>query len=310
MTSKHPIRTTLAAASTLAALLLGAAACSSGSSASGATSTSSTPAAAESTSAAAPASSSVSAGSTPAASASAAASIPAAPADAPTIVLVHGAFADSSSWDGEITLLQAAGYHTIAFANPLRGLANDSSELSGLVETIKGPVVLVGHSYAGLVISQVAAKDTSVVGLVYVAAFIPEVGDSANSLISKYPGSELVPTNLNTAPAPGGLTDVYINQSAYGTVYAGGVDPAGIATAAATQRPITAEALGQAATAAAPAATPKWEIVATEDHAVPTALQQFMAQRAGATVVEVKSGHDVPAAQPLAVSQVIAEAAS
>jgi pimeloyl-ACP methyl ester carboxylesterase len=238
------------------------------------------------------------------------AGIPKAGADAATAVLVHGAFADSSSWAETIELLQDAGYKTVAFADPLRGVANDTAALQGFVDTIDGPVVLVGHSYAGMVVSQVAAQDDDVVGLVYVAAFIPEEGESVNSLNTMFAGSELVPDNLHFAAAPGGLTDVYINADAYHEVYAGGLKDGEAAIAAATQRPITAEALGEAATLGAPAGTPKWMIVATEDHAVPTEVQEFMAERAGATVTEVESGHDVPAVQPQAVAQVIAQAAN
>jgi pimeloyl-ACP methyl ester carboxylesterase len=233
-----------------------------------------------------------------------------APRHAPTVVLVHGAFADSSSWDAEVAALTQAGYPVVSFADPLRGVANDSEELEDLLGTITGPIVLVGHSYAGMVVSQVAAEDPEVKALVYVAAFIPKVGESVNSLNSIFPGSELVSANLHTAPAPGGLTDVYIDQGKYGEVYAGGLSPAQIRVAAATQRPITAEALADPATAAAPASTPKWEIVATEDHAVPTKLEEFMGQRAGATLVYADSGHDVPAAQPGIVDSVIAKAAA
>jgi len=232
------------------------------------------------------------------------------PKNAPTIVLVHGAFADSSSWDPEVADLTRAGYPVISFADPLRGVAYDSEELKDLLDTINGPVVLVGHSYAGMVVSQVAAEDSQVKALVYVAAFIPKVGESVNSLNSMFPGSELVPANLHTTAAPGGLTDVYIDQDKYGQVYAGGLSPAQIRVAAATQRPITAQALADAATAAAPASTPKWEIVATEDNAVPTKVEEFMGRRAGATLVYANSGHDVPAAQPGIVDGVIIKAAA
>lgn len=235
--------------------------------------------------------------------------LPKAGADAATVVLVHGAFADSGSWDATIAALQGAGYRTVAFANPLRGVANDASELASLVNTIKGPVVLVGHSYAGMVISEVAARDHDVTGLVYVAAFIPRVGESVNSLNSMYPGSQLIPDNLVTAAAPGGLTDVYLKQDTYHTVYAGGLSDEAAKIAASTQRPVAAEALAEKATTEAPATTPKWMIVATDDNAVPTEVQRFMARRADARTSEVASGHDVPAAQPIAVAKVVAQAA-
>ena len=161
-----------------------------------------------------------------------------------------------------------------------------------------------------MVVSQVAAENPEVKAVVYVAAFIPKVGDSVNSLNSIFPGSELVSANLHTTDAPGGLTDVYIDQDKYGQVYAGGLSPSRIRVAAATQRPITAQALADPATLAAPASTPKWEIVATEDNAVPTKLEEFMGRRAGATLVYAPSGHDVPAAQPEIVDGVIVRAAT
>lgn len=141
-------------------------------------------------------------------------------------------FADSSSWDAEVAHLTRAGYPVISFADPLRSVTYDSEALKDLLDTISGPVVLVGHSYAGMVVSQVAAEDSEVKALVYVAAFIPQVGESVNSLNSMFPGSELVAANLRTTFAPDGLTDVYIDQDKYGQVYAGGLSPAQIRVAA------------------------------------------------------------------------------
>jgi pimeloyl-ACP methyl ester carboxylesterase len=225
-----------------------------------------------------------------------------------TVILVHGAFADSSSWNVEISLLRNAGYPVIAYANPLRGIANDAVGLDALVKSVDGPVVLVGHSYAGMVVSQVAAQEPTVKAIVYVAALIPVVGESTNDLVGKFPGSELTSDNLHTSAAANGQTDVYINQDKYGTVYAGGLSQADISVAAAGERPIAAEAFTEKATLAAPAFIPKWEIVATQDHAVPTQVQEFMANRAGARIVRTESGHDVPAAQPFVVARVIAAA--
>src|ERR1700760_4112389 len=107
----------------------------------------------------------------------------------PTVIFVHGAFADSSSWNVEISVLRSAGYAVIAYANPLRGIANDAAGLDALVKSVDGPVVLVGHSYAGMVVSQVAAQEPSVKAIVYVAALIPAVGESTNDLVTKFPGS-------------------------------------------------------------------------------------------------------------------------
>jgi pimeloyl-ACP methyl ester carboxylesterase len=230
------------------------------------------------------------------------------PTPKPTIVLVHGAFADSSSWSQEIPVLQNAGYPVIAVANPLRDVASDSAYLESVLQTVQGPIVLVGHSYAGFLISQGAAEDPNVVALVYVAAYIPMAGESPAQLTYMNPGSELTGTNLVTRPEPTG-TDIYINPADFGQVYAGGLAPSEIATAAVEQRPITASALSDQATVNPPASTPKWEIVALEDHAIPTKTEFFMALRAHATVVTANCGHDVPAARPLIVDATILKAA-
>jgi pimeloyl-ACP methyl ester carboxylesterase len=226
----------------------------------------------------------------------------------PTIVLVHGAFADSSSWGQEIPVLQKKGYTVIAVANPLRDVGSDSAYLESVLQTIPGPIVLVGHSYAGFLISQAGAEDPNVKALVYVAAYIPVAGESPADLTYMNPGSELTGSNLITRPEPTG-TDIYINPATFGQVYAGGLSQRQIATAAVEQRPITASALGDPATVNPPASTPKWEIVALQDHAIPTATEFFMAKRAGATIVTTNSGHDVPAAQPRVVDRTILKAA-
>lgn len=225
----------------------------------------------------------------------------------PTIVLVHGAFADSSSWTSEIQFLQAKGYTVIAVANPLRGVASDSAYLLSVLKTISGPIVLVGHSYAGFLISDAAAEDSQVKALVYVAAYIPDKGESPADLTYMFPGSELTGSNLIERAEPGG-TDIYINPADFGSVYAGGLSPSQTAVAAVTQRPITAAALADPATVNPPASVPKWEIVALEDHAIPTQAEFFMANRAHAHIVTTNSGHDVPAARPGVVDSVILQA--
>jgi pimeloyl-ACP methyl ester carboxylesterase len=226
----------------------------------------------------------------------------------PTVVLVHGAFADSSSWSSEIQFLQAKGYPVIAVANPLRDVASDSAYLLSVLKTISGPIVLVGHSYAGFPISAAAAADSQVKALVYVAAYIPDQGESPADLTYKFPGSLLQGSNLVTRTEPGG-TDIYINPADFGQVYAGGLSQSQIAVAAVTQRPITASALADPATVNPPASVPKWEIVALQDHAIPTQAEQFMASRAHAHVVSTNSGHDVPAARPGVVDSTIVQAA-
>jgi pimeloyl-ACP methyl ester carboxylesterase len=229
------------------------------------------------------------------------------PAVKPTIVLVHGAFADSSSWTSEIGFLQAKGYTVVAVANPLRDVASDSAYLLSVLQTISGPIVLVGHSYAGFPISAAAAADSQVKALVYVAAYIPDAGESPADLTYKFPGSELTGSNLIERAEPGG-TDIYINPADFGAVYAGGLSPAQTAVAAVTQRPITAAALADPATVNPPASVPKWEIVALDDHAIPTQAEIYMANRAHATIVTTNSGHDVPAARPGVVDSVILQA--
>jgi len=167
--------------------------------------------------------------------------------------------------------------------------------------------VLVGHSYAGFPISAAAAADSQVKALVYVAAYIPDAGESPADLTYKFPGSELTGSNLVERAEPGG-TDIYINPADFGAVYAGGLSPAQTAVAAVTQRPITASALADPATVNPPASVPKWEIVALEDHAIPTQAEIYMANRARATIVTTNSGHDVPAARPGVVDSVILQA--
>lgn len=227
----------------------------------------------------------------------------------PTIVLVHGAFADSSSWNREIRDLRKAGYPVVAVANPLRGLPEDTAYLDSVLDTIKRPVVLVGHSYAGMVTSAAAADSPNVKALVYVAAFIPKKGESAAALNTKFPGSQLVNENFVIRPAPAGGVDIYLKEKQYGKVYANGLSKLALASAAVTQRPITQKAFTDSATEAAPADLPKWAVVATQDHAVPTKLQRYMAKRAHAKVLTAKSGHDVPAVQPKVVERAILAAA-
>jgi pimeloyl-ACP methyl ester carboxylesterase len=225
----------------------------------------------------------------------------------PTIVLVHGAFADSSSWSSEITFLQSRGYPVIAVSNPLRDVGSDSAYLLSVLQTISGPIVLVGHSYAGFLISDAAAADPAVKALVYVAAYIPQAGETPADLTYMFPGSELSGSNLITRAEPGG-TDIYINPADFASVYAGGLSPAQVAIASVVQRPITAAALADPATVNPPAGTPKWEIVALHDNAIPTKAEFFMAARAHAHVVTANSGHDVPAVAPQVVDNVILQA--
>lgn len=239
---------------------------------------------------------------------------PAAPAtaDRPTVVLVHGAFADSSSWNGVIEELAADGYPVIAAANPLRGLAADAAYVRSVVDSVTGPVVLAGHSYGGSVISEAADASPNVKALVYVASFILDIGESTGQLAAKFPGGELGPTlNAVPYPLPGGGTadDLYIKQDEFPAVFAADV-PADTATLmAATQRPIAAAALEDPATKAAWKTIPSWNMVTTKDLAIPAESMRYMGERAKSHTVEVDASHAVTVSQPDAVADLIGQAA-
>lgn len=227
----------------------------------------------------------------------------------PTVVLVHGAFADSSSWNSEIGYLRRHGYPVLAIDTPLRGLAFDTAYVEAQLRTVKGPVVLVGHSYAGEIVSQAAAETSNVKALVYVAALIPKAGETAGSLIGQFPGSQLISENFHTVPLPVGDTDVYLKADKFGTVYGNGLSKSEIQVASVTQEPVALSAFTDKATVNPPAKTPKWAVIATEDHAVPTAAQKFQANRVGAHIIYTRSGHDVPSTSPGAVDRAIVAAA-
>ncbi|MFD8390847.1 alpha/beta fold hydrolase [Streptomyces sp. NPDC059680] len=247
---------------------------------------------------------------TTSASAAKAEHLPSAPK--PTVVLVHGAFADASSWNGVIKRLQRDGYPVVAPANPLRGLASDSEYIHSFVKSIHGPVVLVGHSYGGAVISQAAVDDAQVKALVYIAAFTPEKGESALELSNKFPGSTLGPT-LNSVPFPlpgGGTgTDLYIKADKFHDQFAADVPTSVTDLMAATQRPVAASALGEKATTAAWKTIPSWDLITTQDKNIPPAAQRFMAQRAHTHTVEIKASHAVSVSHPGAVTALIEQAA-
>ena len=232
-----------------------------------------------------------------------------AQADRPTVVLVHGAFEDATAWSYVTRRLQASGYRVIAPAVPLRGVGVDVAYLDSMLHTVQGPIVLVGHSYGGMLVSGLAALNSQVAALVYVAAFIPETGETVGGLNSQFPGSTLGPDTSYTVDYPGG-TDLYVKQESYKALYAGDRSAPDAAVAAATQRPLDTAALTEQTTAQAPAGTPKWAMVATRDKAVPTAAQQWEAERAGARIYRVCSAHDMAVSHPAEVASVIEEAAA
>jgi len=225
----------------------------------------------------------------------------------PTIVLVHGGWADASSWNGVTQRLQDDGYTVIAPANPLRGVQTDSAYLSSVLSTITGPIILVGHSYGGVLITNAATGNPNVKALVYVAAFAPDQGETVGQLLAMNPGSQAAPPNLTFRPYPNGV-DVYISPSAFHSVFCDDVSGKTSAVMAANQRPIDAAALGQPSGEPAWKTIPSWYLVAKNDHAIPPATERFMAQRAGATTVEIGSSHVAMISHPGAVTDLILDA--
>ncbi|MFF3503235.1 alpha/beta fold hydrolase [Streptomyces sp. NPDC003247] len=230
----------------------------------------------------------------------------------PTVVLEHGAFADGSSWNGVISRLRADGYPVVAAADPLRGPASDAAALRTVLDHVKGPKILVGHSYGGNVISQAATGDPDVQALVYVAAFLPAPGESALELTGRFPGSTL-PEALDPVTyqqADGSTaTDLYIQQDKFRHQFAADVPAEEAALMAAAQRPIAQAALEEKATTAAWKSKPSWDIVTTEDLNIPAAAQRFMAERAHAHTTEVAASHSVAVSHPRLVADVIERAA-
>ena len=226
----------------------------------------------------------------------------------PTIVLVHGAWADSSGWNDSIKQLQNKGYTAIAVANPLRSLHGDAAYLSSVLASIAGPIVLVGHSYGGMVLTNAATGNPNVKALVYIAAFAPDQGEKQIDLILKNPGSQIGPDTLTIRPYPGGL-DSYITPSVFRRVFAHDVPPNTAAVMAATQRPFDIAILEELSGPPAWKTIPSWYLVATEDRAIPPATQRFMANRAGATIAEVRSSHVPMNSRPSAVTDLILDAA-
>lgn len=213
----------------------------------------------------------------------------------PTVVLVHGGFADASGWNGVITKLQHDGYKTIAPANPLRGLTTDAAYLASVLKSVKGPIVLVAHSYGGAVITNAAGGNRNVKALVYVAAFAPEKGERLGALLDEYPGS-LIGSSVQPVPYPNpdGGTDLYLRADKFRAAFAADLPLSTTRLMQATQRPFSSLGLTDASRAAAWHTIPSWALVATEDKAIPPALERFFYKRAKSHVIEVKGASHVP----------------
>ena len=232
----------------------------------------------------------------------------------PTIVLVHGAWADASSWSRVITRLQSDGYTVDAPPDPLRGIASDSASLANFLKTIPGPVVLVGHSYGGAVITNAAIGDSEVKALVYVDAFIPDQGQTILQLTSAKPGSHLAgdPKNVfNFVPVgPGaGDVDVYVKPSVFPDAFANGLSRTLADELAASQRPLALSALQEPSGPPAWATIRSWSVIGTRDHVIPLAEQVAMSRHAGAHITEIDAPHLSMLADPSGVTDVIVKAA-
>jgi pimeloyl-ACP methyl ester carboxylesterase len=229
-----------------------------------------------------------------------------------TVVLVHGAFADSSGWNDVVAQLQADGVQVLAPANPLRGLSIDSAYLASYLSQIPGPVLVVGHSYGGAVISNAATNAKNVVGIVFVAAFAPDAGEvlleveggSKDSVL----GTVLVPLQYPTGKGSETATEFVINPDGFHDAFAGDLPPKQTAVMAATQRPAAELAFTEPSGPPAWKNVPSWTVVATGDKAAGADVIRSMAVRAGAQITEVEGSHVIMISQPQAVTDVILKA--
>ena len=231
----------------------------------------------------------------------------------PTIVLVHGGYADSSCWNDVIGRLQHKGYTTIGGSNPLRGIPTDAPYIGSLLDSISGPVVLVGHSMGGTVITNAAAGKSNVKALVYIAAFAPDVGETQADLINKFPGSEVLPVSVPVPyiKADGTTgTELYLSKDGK-AAFAADVSDETFRLLQATQRPFDADSFIYPTQAAAWRTIPSWGLVAGRDKAIPAAAERWMYSRANfRKVVEVpRSSHVAMLSHPQAVADLIRDAA-
>ena len=230
-----------------------------------------------------------------------------------TIVLVHGAFSDSASWDQLVDPLVAEDHTVIAAANPLRRLAGDAAAVSDLVRTVEGPVVLVAHSYGGAVISNVDPDAGDICGLVYVNAFAPDTGESCFQLADMFPGSMLDATTLQPVRRSDGTTDLYFARERFHDIFCHDVPAPQAALMAATQRPATREALlDPSGDRPLWKTVPSWFLIGEEDRVIPAALQRYMAERVRArrTVAVEGASHAIAVSRPDATVHPIFEAAA
>jgi pimeloyl-ACP methyl ester carboxylesterase len=230
-----------------------------------------------------------------------------------TVVLVHGAFADASSWNGVIQRLQAAGIQVAAPAIPLRGIAHDSAYVASFLNQVPGPVLAVGHSYGGAVISNAAAAD-NVVGLVFVAAFAPEEGERLGEVEATSKDSvlmpALVPLQYPTGDGAETATEFAVDPAKFHDAFAADLPAEQTAVMAATQRPVAEPAFSEPSGPPAWKSLPTWAVVATGDRAAGADVIRSMAERAGATITQADGSHVIMVSQPETVANVILTAAT
>jgi pimeloyl-ACP methyl ester carboxylesterase len=230
-----------------------------------------------------------------------------------TIVLVHGAFAESSStWNPVLGLLLAKGYKVVAAPNPLRGVSSDGAYVSSILKTIDGPIIVVGHSYGGAVITAAANGNRSVKALVYVAAFAPDTGESVAELLRRFPGSTIVANAAAPIQLADGSRDLYLQPDKFRAQFAADLPETETKLMAATQRPMAERAMTEPSGVAAWKAIPSWFIFGTRDNAIPAGLQAFMAERAGSkkTVTIEGASHAVMISHADSVVELVEQAAA
>ena len=220
-----------------------------------------------------------------------------------TVVLVHGGFVDGSGWEGVYNVLRQDGYNVAVVQNPTISLADDVAATRRIVDAQNDPVILVGHSYGGAVITE-AGNDPNVVGLVYITAFAPDAGESVSTLIKDPPPDAPVPPIL--PPQDGYL---FLDKAKFAASFAADVEPEKAAFMADSQVPWGVEALSETISEPAWKTKPSWYLIATDDKMIPPAAQRFMSERAGSTVVEVQGSHAIYVSQPNAVAAIIEKAA-
>lgn len=227
------------------------------------------------------------------------------PATKPTIILVHGAFADATGWQKVIPLLEEKGFNVVAVQNPLKSIADDVATTKRMIASQTGDVVLVGHSYGGVIISGAGAGESKVKALVYIAAFAPDAGEKIGELIAQFP-----PSSLPTAIVPDSAGYLYIDRAKFHEVFAQDVSKTESYVMAATQKPVAGASFGEPLAAAAWNTVPSWYVVSAQDRAINPDLERFFAKRMKATTSELAASHVSFISQPAEIAKVIEAAAA